>query len=176
MIKALVLAGLLYAFFRFLRMLFGGLRRPGTNPLGIPGKVIYADDDRGSKLFVNQRYGVCGKPDFILQLPNGQIASVEYKDRANKVYLSDIVQVKVAALAVRAHMPLQKAFVVTQGGIEEIRLHSDNQKLHAEVLEYIEMARRVKNGEVLCVFTGSESQCKGCSVKHKCIKANRRPQ
>ena len=175
MIKSLVLASIIYALYRFLRLLFGGRRRP-ANPLGIPGKVIYADDGRDSKLFINHQYGVCGKPDFILQLPNGQNASVEYKDRASKIYLSDIVQVKVAALAVRSHMPLQKAYVVTRGGAEEIPLHSDNQKLHAEVQEYIEMARRVKNGETLCVFTASTSQCNGCSVRHKCIKANRSPQ
>ena len=138
--------------------------------LGIPGSLLYADHGRNSKLFVSNRFNVSAKPDFIFRLPDGDNAIVEYKDRAYRVYESDIVQVRVSALAVRDSMPLTKAFVVTKGGRQEVFLPKSDNELHDLVSGYIEMARQVKSKKLVCVFNSTPARCTSCSVKHDCMK------
>lgn len=92
-------------------------RNRSKNPLGLPGKVVYADTGNESEVFRSPKYGVSAKPDFILKLKNKAHVLVEYKGRDSKeVFESDIVQAKAAVLAARTKYPVSSAFVVTGAG------------------------------------------------------------
>jgi len=163
---------LLFGLF-LLYQVFGFFRKGGStvsNHLGIDGELLYADLGRGAKRFVSSRYGIMAKPDFILRLRDGQNAIAEYKDRGGRVYCSDVAQVKASALAVREEMPLQRAFVVTRNGPVEIPLNPDSKKLHAEIAEYIEWARRIRRKELIRVYAANPKQCDSCSLKRHCMK------
>lgn len=139
------------------------------SPIGVAGDLVYADQGRNSTLFVSDRYGIKAKPDFIIRLPNGNNAIAEYKSRSNNVYQSDIVQVKASALAVRAHMPLQQAFVVLKNRRQEIPLPKDDEELYREIECHVKWAREIKTQKALImVGCKNRNQCNNCSIRHNC--------
>lgn len=142
-------------------------KRRGS-PLGIPGKLLYADGGRRSRLYSSKRYRINAKPDFIIRLPSGENAIAEYKDRANRVYESDIVQVLSSVLAVREHMPLQRAYVVTRNGKQEIPLPADNDEIYRRIERNVTWARQVKKKELIMVGCRNKGACHKCSLKHAC--------
>lgn len=117
----------LIAFVVFVALLYLAGRRSHrtSSPLRVKGKIIYADQGRKSKLFINRKYGITAKPDFIITTPNGENMMVEYKSRTGRVYQSDIVQLLASVLAARSEMPIHRAVVVTKGTRREIELGSD---------------------------------------------------
>jgi CRISPR/Cas system-associated exonuclease Cas4 (RecB family) len=137
------------------------------SPLGIDGEVIYADKGRNSHRFVNHKYGISAKPDFIIRTANAENVMVEYKSRMNRIYLSDIVQLKASVLAARAHMPIHRAVIVTKGDRQNITLGSDAQ-LYSEIAQYVELARRAQGGEIIKIFAAHKGICRSCSVAHSC--------
>jgi CRISPR/Cas system-associated exonuclease Cas4 (RecB family) len=169
MFELLILVFVLYCVYRMVAF-FRQDAGPSTNPLGIKGKLLYADLGRKSKLFTSYRYRIKAKPDFIIQLLNGENAIAEYKDRNGPAYCSDIAQVKASALAVREEIPLQHGFVVTRNGRYPVPLHPDSEQLHSEIAEYIELARRVKGKQLILQYAANPRQCPNCSLRHGCHK------
>lgn len=142
---------------------------PGKQVPQIPSdwKLLYADKGRRSKLYTSQEFGINAKPDFIFQLPSGENAIVEYKNRVSRVYSSDVQQVKASALAVRASIPLQRGFVLTKQGLQEIPLASDNQALYSQIEPYVKLARDIKYRKVMVMA--------GCNNPRQCINCSFRP-
>ncbi|HAT2250158.1 MULTISPECIES: CRISPR-associated protein Cas4 [Aeromonas] len=159
----------LIAFVVFVALLYLARRRshrPGS-PLGIEGKIVYADQGRKSKLFINKKYGITAKPDFIIATQNGQNVMVEYKSRAGRVYQSDIVQLLASVLAARSEMPIHRAVVVTKGTRREVVLGSDEQ-IFKEISKFVLLARRAQEGEIIKIFSSHPGVCRSCSVAHSC--------
>lgn len=159
----------LIAFVVFVALLYLARRRshrPGS-PLGIEGKIVYADQGRKSKLFINKKYGITAKPDFIIATQNGQNVMVEYKSRAGRVYQSDIVQLLASVLAARSEMPIHRAVVVTKGTRREVVLGS-NEQIFKEISKFVLLARRAQEGEIIKIFSSHPGVCRSCSVAHSC--------
>ena len=159
----------LISFVVFVALLYLARRRshrPGS-PLGIEGKIVYADQGRKSKLFINKKYGITAKPDFIIATQNGQNVMVEYKSRAGRVYQSDIVQLLASVLAARSEMPIHRAVVVTKGTRREVVLGSDEQ-IFKEISKFVLLARRAQEGEIIKIFSSHPGVCRSCSVAHSC--------
>ena len=159
----------LIAFVVFVALLYLARRRshrPGS-PLGIEGKIVYADQGRKSKLFINKKYGITAKPDFIIATQNGQNVMVEYKSRAGRVYQSDIVQLLASVLAARSEMPIHRAVVITKGTRREVVLGSDEQ-IFKEISKFVLLARRAQEGEIIKIFSSHPGVCRSCSVAHSC--------
>ncbi|MDX7766850.1 CRISPR-associated protein Cas4 [Aeromonas caviae] len=159
----------LIAFVVFVALLYLARRRSHRlgSPLGIEGKIVYADQGRKSKLFINKKYGITAKPDFIIATQNGQNVMVEYKSRAGRVYQSDIVQLLASVLAARSEMPIHRAVVVTKGTRREVVLGSDEQ-IFKEISKFVLLARRAQEGEIIKIFSSHPGVCRSCSVAHSC--------
>lgn len=159
----------LIAFVVFVALLYLAGRRSHrtSSPLGVKGKIIYADQGRKSKLFINRKYGITAKPDFIITTPNGENMMVEYKSRTGRVYQSDIVQLLASVLAARSEMPNHRAVVVTKGTRREIELGSD-EHIFREISKFVLLARRAQEGEIIKIFSSHPGVCRTCSVANSC--------
>lgn len=125
-------------------------RDRARNPLGLPGKLVYADTGEGSEVFRSEKYGLSAKPDFILKLKNKAYVLVEYKGRdSNEVFSSDIVQAKAAVLAARTKYPVSSAFVVTEAGhCVQVPLGTSDE-VHQSIAFVLDKARNMKErGEI----------------------------
>ena len=140
---AVILAGLWLAV--FVRNKFKYPRGKTKSPLGLPGKIIYADKGKNSEIFSSRKYNLVAKPDFVLKLKTGEYALVEYKGRdSDNVYASDIVQAKASVLAVRDKYPIELAFVVTGSGkCVQVPLGS-SEEVHNSIKFALDEARRRK--------------------------------
>lgn len=120
-------------------------RDRANNPLGLPGKLVYADTGDGAEVFSCDKYHVSAKPDFILRLKNKKYVLVEYKGRGSRdVFESDIIQTKVAVLAARTRWPISSAFVVTDAGhCVKVPLGTDDE-IYQSVAFILERARKMK--------------------------------
>lgn len=155
--------------FLFLFFLWSSRPQARGSALGLDGELLFADKGRASKAFVSMKYGVRAKPDFLIRLADGRVALVEYKSRnSDRVYESDIVQAKVSALAARVAYPVETVFVKTKRRLQEFPIPRSDDALYGQVKEYVELARRAEQGELLCVFTSNLYQCKTCSVRSSC--------
>lgn len=159
----------LIAFVVFIALLYLAQRRSHrtSSPLGVEGKIIYADQGRKSKLFINRVYGITAKPDFIITTPNGENVMVEYKSRKGRVYQSDIVQLLASVLAARSEMQIHRAIVVTKVTRCEVELGSD-EHIFKEISKFVLLARRAQEGEIIKIFSSHPGVCRTCSVASSC--------
>lgn len=146
-------------------------KRSGVAALGVDGELVFADQGRKSKSFVSTKYGLRAKPDFLIKLKDNRIAVVEYKNRSNdRIYLSDVVQVKSSVLAARAAYPVEVAFIKTKNKLQKVSIKQDSDELYREVERYVKQARSVSAGDVLLEYTTNINQCKSCSVRSRCMR------
>lgn len=159
----------LIAFVVFIALLYLAQRRSHrtSSPLGVEGKIIYADQGRKSKLFINRVYGITAKPDFIITTPNGENVMVEYKSRKGRVYQSDIFQLLASVLAARSEMQIHRAIVVTKVTRREVELGSD-EHIFKEISKFVLLARRAQEGEIIKIFSSHPGVCRTCSVASSC--------
>ncbi|MFT6904806.1 MAG: CRISPR/Cas system-associated exonuclease Cas4 (RecB family) [Oleiphilaceae bacterium] len=153
--------------YRFVRGFF-----PKTYPknrLGIEGELIWVDESKDTKPFFNNKYKVFGKPDFIYKRRSGATA-VEYKSRFGKVYESDIVQAKTAALAARgAGIKIDQIMIKTERDTQILNLPKRNKDLFIQIEGNIREARKAKLG-IRMNARPNKIKCRACSHKNTCTK------
>lgn len=139
--------------------------------LGLYGLVVYADSGPESRAFISKKYGVLGKPDFIVKLATGEYVVVEYKHRASgRLYDSDVAQVKATVLAVRSRYKVTRAFVLAGSSRHEIDIQVKDAALYKEIKQEVEQVKRAMKGEVLPVYTDKTVRCGSCHNARNCSK------
>lgn len=156
----------------FIIVVFLLSRKKRSLPFNLKGKVIYADEGRKSKVFINETYNISAKPDFIIRLPNKELAAVEYKSRDRGIFRSDIAQLKASVIAARSQMNITKAFVVNKSEVREISIGVSTESIYGSIRYYVEAARRIKANpqHIEYSYTNKERQCVTCSVRNACQK------
>lgn len=132
-------------------------------------KPIYVDSD-GAETFRSEKYYIAGKPDFLYQLPNNEIAIVEYKNRnSDAVYQSDRVQLIAATIAVRSQHPdVSVGYVYTASGYyERIDLRKSTEELNKSISRELSDARLAKR-RIEPRALSSQAKCRGCGVRNDC--------
>jgi len=138
-----------------------------TNKLGIDGSLIWTDQGRNTKPFFNKDFKVLGKPDLMYKIQSGVLA-VEYKSRRSRVYLSDTVQAKSAALAARgAGYHVTKILVCTQTQKQYFELPRQDLTLYKSIEVYVSYVREAKSGSEMKA-TPSRYKCRSCAYHESC--------
>ncbi|ASK79761.1 hypothetical protein CF386_12015 [Paraphotobacterium marinum] len=104
-LKILILIGSLIVFIIFFKI----FRK--KNIFGLQGKLVYLDEGKKSKTFVNHKFKIIAKPDFIFKHWWGQFYMIEHKESYREPSRADIVQVKAALIAVRSEIPSLKKYI-----------------------------------------------------------------
>lgn len=137
------------------------------NNLDIKGKLIWVDHSKKTKPFFNSTFKVFGKPD-LMYVVRGGVLAVEYKSRYGRIYESDIVQAKCAALAARGDgYKVIKVLLKTSTQERYIPLPKKDKDLYDEIKFFILISRKAKKGDSL-PGTPDAKKCASCAYKHDC--------
>ncbi len=141
------------------------------NPFSMYGQLVYADgQSKKSRSFVNKRFGLCAKPDFIFRNEHGTYTLIEYKSRQGKVYQSDIQQTIASVMAARTKFNITEAYVHTDNFRMAIDAGKSNAELYSVIERNADLTRDIKSGRQVNITNGSQYKCPTCSMKHKCDK------
>ena len=134
-------------------------------------EVVWLDEGKSVKPFVSHTYKLVGKPDAIIKDNNGSLVLVEYKSRLKRVYLSDIVQAKSAALVMRDNgYPIKKIMIKTQTDNHIEVLPKSERAIFKEIEQYIIFAIRARNQQSVPA-SPAKYKCRTCSVRAHCMEA-----
>lgn len=133
---------------------------------GFKGILIYVDDSPNSKVFINHKYELCAKPDFIFRIGYKKYVIVEFKSRKAPVRPSDIAQLKATALSARSQFNVVCGYVVTGSEIQEIVLGS-NASVYRDIKAAHKKAKSIKRlGQ--CPKVRMSDKCKTCGYFANC--------
>ena len=108
-----------------------------TNQLGIDGSLVWTDQGKTTKPFFNNDFKILGKPDLMYKIRSGVLA-VEYKSRNGRIYNSDIVQAKSAALAARGTgYHVTKVLICTKNQKQYFELPKQDLTLYKSIEKYV---------------------------------------
>lgn len=134
---------------------------------GLNGEIHYVGTD-GSPLYLSERYGLSGRPDFVLEI-NGQLIPGDMKTgRTPKGPLfSHILQVAAYCLLIAESSGKRPPYGLLRYGNEEheIEFDPDLERMLLEKLE--EMRRLIRSGEVHRNHN-RPGKCAGCSRRESC--------
>ena len=139
---------------------------------GLPGGEIVYEDTSGadSEVLFSARYGLRGKPDYLLE-EDGGLVPVEVKSSAaprnGKPYPSHLMQLAVYFLLVEDGLQQDAPYGLIRYRDRTVRIENTNE-LRAELLEVIEeMQALLQDGEARRDHNQSR-RCAGCSVAYAC--------
>ena len=138
-----------------------------SNKLGIDGKLVWTDRGKNTKPFFNNYFRVLGKPDLMYKVRSG-ILAVEYKSRRGRIYTSDIMQARAAALAARGSgYQVIRVLLRTRNQELYIDLPKKDSALFKLIQTNVAVARDAKSGRsVNPKPTGQK--CRGCAYTNSC--------
>ncbi len=142
--------------------------KPKRDPLGIDGKLVWVDRGQKTKPFFNKQFRVLGKPDLMYMRASRGVLAVEFKSRTGRIYESDVVQAKTAALAARGEgYRVCRILVKTKGTEQYFDLPSSDAALFKEIQQFVAYTRAAKQGVSLKAFP-QRYKCKTCAYSQNC--------
>lgn len=134
-------------------------------------KILYLDEGRKTPVLYSKTYDLSGKPDAIVQDAFGVVAVVEYKSRAKRIYESDIVQVKAAALVARENrFPIKYAIIKTKQDEKRIDLPKSNAALYKQLIPFISLVKEARRGKSVPA-NPNKYKCNACGYRYTCKQA-----
>ncbi|ANO35324.1 hypothetical protein A6E01_19110 (plasmid) [Vibrio breoganii] len=138
---------------------------PDTN-FGFKGALVYSDDSPSARVFVNRKYELSAKPDFIFKVGPNQYVLVEYKSGKRPMSESDRIQVLASVIAARQQYNITKAIVVTGLGRFEVKdAKKSNRAIYRQLKTLHVIARRVKHHNKNP--SGNVNSCGSCRRRNK---------
>lgn len=135
---------------------------------GFRGKLVYSDDSPKAKVFVNHRYQLSAKPDFIFRTGLFTYTLVEYKSRSGYMKVSDIIQVKASIIAARSKFNITKSLVITGKSTKEIEAAS-NRSLYRDIKTLHKTAKRIKHFNKKPRRLENSDNCNNCGYREHCL-------
>lgn len=135
---------------------------------GFRGKLVYSDDSPKAKVFVNHRYQLSAKPDFVFRTGLFEYTMVEYKSREGRVKSSDIIQVKASIIAVRSKYNITNVYIVTGQRIQQVKALS-NFRLYRDIKKLHKLAKRVKFLNKKPNRLENSDKCNRCGYREHCL-------
>lgn len=140
---------------------------------GLPqGKVVY-DDTSGSAgdILISRRYGLSGKPDYLLDDESGALIPVEVKSgaapRTGRPYDSHLMQLVVYFLLVEDALRRPVPYGLIRYRDRTLRI-DNTENLRAELLNVLEQMRRVQANGAARRTHSQARRCAGCSMAESC--------
>jgi CRISPR-associated exonuclease Cas4 len=138
---------------------------------GIPaGKVIYSDLDRPAKALFSRKFGISGKPDYIIRDRGREtLIPVEIKSgRADKPYRNHVLQLAAYCLLVEETYRKSVPYgIIVYADGKQHKINFDK-ALRSDLLGTIdEMKRSLRSG---CPERGNDNKgrCRFCSFRGNC--------
>lgn len=139
---------------------------------GLPeGKIIYEDaGGKASRVLVSQRYGLRGKPDYILNAGRSVIP-VELKSgavpRSGRPHRSHVLQLAVYFLLVEDVLRRDVAYGLVRYKDGSRRVENTN-TLREELLAVVEEMREALHYDDAQRNHNEARRCRACSLAHAC--------
>ncbi|HEY0605003.1 MAG TPA: CRISPR-associated protein Cas4 [Herpetosiphonaceae bacterium] len=139
---------------------------------GIPWTRIQTSDTSGwrraEEPLVSQRYGLVGKPDYVLETRGGLIP-VEVKPgrKATAPYESDLMQLAAYCLLIEDTTGRAPSYGLLRYAQQTFKLPY-TEALRAELLELIEEMRQNRSAQDVARSHDSAARCRGCGFYADC--------
>ena len=139
--------------------------------LPIKGKVIYADSRSNVTTFRSYRYRIKSRPDYIVAMPDGNYAILEYKSRLRGIFRGDVQQLIAGAIAVKESCP-KKNFTVgmvfnASGETQTIDLRPSVANLAKSIDKGMGVARQVRSRQAIR-HQSEAGKCRPCGHRVSC--------
>ncbi len=133
-------------------------------------KTVYSDHrEKPEKALYSSRYGLVGKPDFILHTKDGLLPlEIKHSKRPNQPYFSHVMQLISYCLLIEEEKGVKPKYGFIQykdGGAFSIS-YTDNMK--ARLIKTIDEMRRLLNLGIAPKPTRNY-KCDNCSYKSRCF-------
>ena len=140
---------------------------------GLPdGEIIYEDTGgKNARTLVSHRYGLSGKPDYLLDDGAGRVIPVELKSglmpRSGRPHHSHVMQLAVYFLLVEdvLHKDVAYGLVRYQNGSLRVE---NAERLRNELLDLVEEMRTALAGDDAPRSHNQAYRCRACSMAHAC--------
>lgn len=130
--------------------------------------TIYLDEGKNSKVFRSNKHRIAAKPDMIKRGKYGYAIPHEFKSRKTRVLKQDIIQIKVATIALRSEYRVKQGLIEIGSGDKQIvEIDSTRKMMRGRVGELIRVVRDIKRGQVP-VATPNKSTCRYCPYNTSC--------
>lgn len=171
----IIISGSLFVVLLLLKLLLNVANKVYKSSLpetkfGFRGALVYTDDLPTSKVFVNHKYKLSAKPDFVFRTSLFKYTTVEYKSRNGAVKDSDIVQVKATIIAVRSKYNVTKALVVTATEQKQV-IAKSSAALYRDIKELHKQAKLVKHFNKMPKKLINSYKCERCGYREHCFKS-----
>lgn len=143
----------------------------GEDLFGFKGIALYVDTDKEAKVFVNHKYKIVAKPDFIFKtsgvLP--KYILVERKSGFREPADYDISQVMASVIAARTVYPkINHAILSTKKGNYPIDVNCSNAKLFKMIKRQHNLVQDAYQGKVINETCASPEKCRTCATRYNC--------
>lgn len=141
------------------------LRRGSGVPLG---DIVYSDTDRPAQPFISSRYGLVGKPDYVV-MHNGVALPVEVKPNrdAAQPYESDRLQAAAYCLLLEETNAKAPPFAVLRYRSAVFRVDYDAD-LRAELLRLLSEVRAAAGRRNVPRSHQDVQRCQACGFRRSC--------
>lgn len=148
---------------------FAGRLRAGT----WRGRVLYSDTGAAAgpaRTFVSERYGLKGKPDYVLEVGRGAVAPVEVKSgrrpRGGRAHRGHVMQLAVYCLLCEEAYGAKVPYGVVRYADGEVKV-AFTSALRRELLGLIDEIRRARWAGATRTHSDAR-RCAGCSFAGVC--------
>lgn len=132
-----------------------------------PGLVTYSDTDRPAAPLTSQRYGLVGKPDYIVQYQGRRIPVEVKPSRRGQPYDSDRLQLAAYCLLIEDTFGEAPPFGVLRYRNAAHRI-AYTPALKDQVLRSVESIRAARYGEPVHRSHQSVARCRACGYRSSC--------
>jgi CRISPR-associated exonuclease Cas4 len=155
---------------------FGVRTRQAT---GLPaGEVVYTDTgawEEVSKPLISRRYGLVGKPDYLVQVKQGAqmtLVPVEVKSRRRPAVTPDshVLQLATYCLLVEDVHKIRPAYGLLHYADATLKIPYTDE-MRRTVLEIADAIRRARTAPDLHRDHNDPARCRGCGYAHGCGEA-----
>jgi CRISPR-associated exonuclease Cas4 len=140
---------------------------------GLPrGEIVYTDaDGQAVEMLISNRYGLCGKPDYILEGEDNDLIPVEVKSgnvpRNRKPYRSHLMQLAVYFVLVEDILESPVSYGLIRYRDCTLRI-TNTTALRNELFSIIEEMREAMKLNSAQRNHDQPRRCAGCSMAHAC--------
>lgn len=140
---------------------------------GLPeGKIVYADqDEQAGEMLISEQYGLCGKPDYLLEGKEDDLIPVEVKSgnapRNGKPYRSHLMQLAVYFVLVEDVLDCTPLYGLIRYRDRTLRI-ANTDELRDELFSVIDQMRDAIDYGSAERSHNQPRRCAGCSMAHAC--------
>ncbi|MGR5296938.1 Dna2/Cas4 domain-containing protein [Vibrio mediterranei] len=154
--------------FRSIVVLYDRINVHPVTRFGFRGTLVYADDKPDAKVFVNHRFELSARPDFIFKVGFNKYVGVEYKNRRSGARTSDVAQSLATVVAVRSQFNIQGYYVVTNGTVRYEACPESTIAIYRKIAKLHKTAKRIKYLNKRPAIHKT-NKCRTCGYRDNCF-------